>query len=162
MSKVALVIVYEGTEPSVLEKQAMLTAIAGSVDLDKSPEPDVYFLNGSELAAVAAGNVACRHDEFELQKASPYEQAITCIARACKDSIRSGLSTFAGDLAGRYIMACTHQNDPHLVKAVQLMAEDGAIDKIPLGVRRKYGIGSPEIKAIREMYLATCAGHIVI
>lgn len=143
MGKVAVVITYDGTEPSDTIKSRICNALTQSGYCNCQKEVCIYFINEKELvqtiAARAMVNVANEHLYKSESHLTEQELAVTYIAGICKDSINRSVSHFAADFAVKFYDALRKENNPQLLEAVKILTRDYAMSRVSDKIQRETG-----------------------
>lgn len=142
MGKVAIVITYDGTEPSDTIKSHICNALTQSGYCNCQKEVCVYFVSEKELAQAIATkpvqNVVNEHF-YKSERLTEQELAVTYIAGICKDSINKSVSRFAADFAVKFYDALRGGNNPQLLEAVKILTRDYAMSRVSDTVQRETG-----------------------
>lgn len=143
MSKVAIVITYDGREPSDMTKSHICNVLTQSVCCNCQKEVCIYFVNEKELvqaiATKPASEVVNQHFYKSEEHLTEQELAVTYIAGICKDSINKSVSHFAADFAVKFCDAIRKGNNPQLLEAVKILIRDYAMSRVGDKVRRETG-----------------------
>lgn len=143
MSKVALLIMYDGTEPNDIIKSRVCNTLTQSGCCNCQKEVCVYFVNEKELvqtiAARAMVSVVNKHFYKSEEHLTEQELAVTYVAGICKDSINKSVSHFAADFAVKFCDAIRKGNNPQLLEAVKILTRDYAMSRVSDKVRRETG-----------------------
>lgn len=143
MSKVAIVITYDGVEPSDITKSLICNNLTQSGCCNCQKEVCIYFVNEKELvqaiAAKPASGVISQHVYKSEENLTEQELAVTYIAGICKDSINKSVSHFAADFAVKFCDAIRKENNPQLLEAVKILKRDYAMSRVGDKVRRETG-----------------------
>ena len=159
MSKIAIVLMYDGAEPSVNALASMTERLRPYVPVDQRVKS--FVLGEDDIAKSIVGSIIKDIPTSELG-ISNEEKAAIYIGERFHDSIKKGSSAFMADLSMNYIFGCIQKNDEPLKKAVVILSEPDSYSKISVATRTKYGLSQSIIEAIREMYHTTCAGHEIV
>lgn len=142
MGKVAIVITYDGTEPSDTIKSRICNALTQSGYCNCQKEVCVYFVSEKELVQAIATkpvqNVVNEHF-YKSERLTEQELAVTYIAGICKDSINKSVSHFAADFAVKFYDALRGGNNPQLLEAVKILTRDYAMSRVSDRVQRETG-----------------------
>lgn len=143
MSKVAIVIMYDGTEPDDIIKSSMCNVLTKSGYCNCKKEVNVYFVNEKEVVQAVVSktvpNVVDEHFYKSETHLTEQELAVTYIAGVCKNSINKSVSHFAADFAVKFCDALRKGNNPQLLEAVRILTRDYAMSRIGDKVRRETG-----------------------
>lgn len=143
MSKVAIVITYDGREPSDMTKSHICNVLTQSVCCNCQKEVCIYFVNEKELvqaiAAKPASEVINQHFYKSDEHLTQQELAATYIAGICKDSINKSSSLFAADFGYKFYDALCKGNNPQLLEAVKILVGDDAMSHVGDKIRRETG-----------------------
>lgn len=143
MSKVAIVIMYDGTEPDGFVKSNVCNVLTKSGYCNCEKDVTIYFLNEKDLvqaiAAKPVPSVVNEHFYKSEEHLTEQELAVTYIAGICKDSINKSVSHFAADFAVKFCDAIRKGNNPQLLEAVKILIRDYAMSRVGDKVRRETG-----------------------
>lgn len=143
MSKVAIVITYDGAEPSDITKSHICNTLTQSGCCNCQKEVCIYFVNEKELvqaiAAKPVSDMVNQHFYKNEEHLTEQELAVTYIAGICKNSINKSVSHFAADFAVKFCDAVRKGNNPQLLEAVKILIRDYAMSRVGDKIRRETG-----------------------
>lgn len=160
MPKYAIVLVYDGREPS---RDALLSAVAAIAEYQVFDDPKqaqpVVMSEGELVAAIAAKAIS----DFGIPTApTPEEWAAGVIYEQFKDALASAdYQDFSAMLAVRLSMQ--YMNETDLVKAVRILSNEESEAKISNEVKAAYKLSQETFRTIRRTHQLVCQGrHIII
>lgn len=160
MAKFAIVLIFDGREPSrdALRESVASLAEYGIFDNPQDAKP-IVMSEGELIGAIAAKAVS----DFSIPTApTPEEWAIGVIYEQFKETLtNTNYHEFSTTLAIK--LALEYMNETDLVKAVRILSHEESEAKISQDVKTAYNLSQAIFKIIRRTHQLVCQGrHIII
>lgn len=160
MAKFAIVLIYDGNEPS---RDALLSAIAAMAEYGIFNNPQeakpVVMSEGELVGAIAAKAIS----DFSIPTApTPEEWAIGVIYEQFKETLtNANYHEFSTTLAIK--LTLEYMNETDLVKAVRILSHEESEAKISRDVKTAYNLSQAIFEIIRRTHKLVCQGrHLII
>ena len=160
MGKFAIVLIYDGVEPS---RDALLSGVAALAEYGIFYNPQeakpVVMSEGELIGAIAAKAVS----DFSIPTApTPEEWAVGVIYEQFKEALlNANYQEFSTALAIK--LALEYMNETDLVKAIRVLSREESEAKISQDVKTAYHLSQETFKIIRRTHQLVCQGrHIII
>ena len=155
MNRVALVMMYSGSEPSNCIKNKISELLLTTRTSDGSSDIDMYFFNEEEVAEhliPVENSVISEH--FRKDERTPEEHAVIYIGTVYANSIRTG--NFAYDLLTECLnILRERKTDSRLIDAMKIIVKDFSLSRVSDEIRSKYHFGLEEWKVVCKIW-ETC------
>lgn len=156
--KHAVIIVYDGEYPSIGAQQAAAAAIAQYGFIHDLEKVEMYVLDESAIVTAIAGAAI---KAAAVQEETNEEWAIRIVYTEFKDSLISAdFEEFTTSLAVKLAVELASNSD--LVRAVRILAKEGAEQAISDEVKIKYGLTQRVFQSIRRTLNLVCQGRHII
>lgn len=163
MSRVALVLVYDGNEPTDYQKSKIAEVISKSEVVQNAKGISIYFMNEKEvISAVAAKplgiDVINKHFYNSEDDLTPEEMAVVYVGTKLATAIRTGVAPFSVQLA----VSLVNGKDEKLIHAIKILSVEDALMKVRDSINKKYGFYPSHYAIIQKTYASICQEHIVV
>lgn len=159
MSKCAIVITYDGSEPDKLTMTRIVEALSTSGYMNNTERGNIFFLNEKDVLSALVAHAAPKAPNVSEDGFNEEERAVILIGTLCSKTI-GDIDAFTSELANKYMRALILNNNPDLVAAVELIAKTKSLSNIRAKIKSDYNFYSERYKAVCNIYKAKCLGHI--
>lgn len=159
MSKCAIVITYDGSEPDKLTMTRIVEALSKSGYANNTQPIDIFFLNEFDVSCAVVSAALSKDAAVREEGFNDEERAVIFIGTVCP-SIRSNVDTFTTELARVYMRALIVRDNPELVNAVRTLVDAKSLSNVREKLKIDYNFYNDRYKAVCNIYKAACLGHI--
>lgn len=159
MSKCAIVIMYDGSEPNKLTMTRIVEALSKSGYVNNTQTINAFFLNELDVISAIVGAASSKSAAVREEGFNDEERAVILIGTVCP-SIRGDVEAFTIELARAYMHALVNRDNPELVDAVRILVDAKSVSNIRAKLKNDYNFYADRYKAVCNIYKAACLGHI--
>jgi len=160
MNRVAIVIIYDGEQPSDNVKANISEMLYARTAARIEGNVNIYTMNEAEIAAAIVGKIKTSSSTYTAEQTSAVDQAVIYLGTVFARDIISGGMQFTKALATQCIAACLERDNEKLITSVRLVAKS-SFSSISESVCKKYNFSISEYRTVCKVYDSICAGHIV-
>ena len=157
MSKVALVIMYDGKEPSDIVKSHICEEITLSGYCDCNKEINIYFASEKDIiqavtARALSGNIQIVTEYFYKEDLSDLEKALITIAKHCPTlETTNDANAFQIELAYKFAQAYYTNRNIELIEAVRKVSKTYPEISIKREIAARYHYDIQHYNAIKSV-----------